>query len=93
MEVTIANLIQIAILLVGLGVTYGVLNQKITNLTEMKKGCDRRFEYIEQGNTTSNRELRKEMKEMSATLNQIVGQLNAFFNLYKKDQKEIQDGH
>jgi inorganic pyrophosphatase len=93
MELTVANIIQIGILLVGLGVTYGVLNQKIIGLMSTKQGCDKRFEIIEREHDATNQQIRDEIKQISGALNQLIGKIDVFFALYKHNEKEHTDGH
>lgn len=93
MELTLANIIQIAVLLVGIGATYGVLNQKITNLVCNKQSCDKRFEVIEREHDATNQQIRDEIKQISGALNQLIGKIDVFFALYKHNEKEHTDGY
>lgn len=93
MELTLANIIQIGVLLVGLGATYGVLNQKITGILCSKNDCDRRFEGIEKEHDATNQQIRDEIKQISGALNQLIGKIDVFFALYKHNEKEHTDGY
>lgn len=93
MELTVANIIQIGILLVGIGATYGVLNQKIAGLACTKQNCDKRFEVIEREHDSTNQQIRDEIKQISGALNQLIGKIDVFFALYKYNEKEHTDGY
>ena len=93
MELTVANIIQIGILLVGLGATYGVLNQKINGILCGREGCAKRFEGIEREHDSTNQQIRDEIKQISGALNQLIGKIDVFFALYKYNEKEHTDGY
>jgi len=71
--------------LLGIGVIYGVLKTKIDNLSNQKQACDKRFDAIEENHNTAIDGIREEVKSIANTLNQLVGKIDLFFQLYKKD--------
>ncbi|NCB45039.1 MAG: hypothetical protein EOM59_20805 [Clostridia bacterium] len=71
--------------LLGIGVIYGVLKTKIDNLTNQKQACDKRFDTIERNHTDAIDGIREEVKSIANTLNQLVGKIDLFFQIYNKD--------
>lgn len=71
----IGNVITLITGLIGFSVGYGILQQKINQLIENRDACTKRFESIESNHNTAMRELREEMREVNAKLNQLVGML------------------
>lgn len=93
MEITLANIISVAIPIFFGAVGYGALSQKINGMFSDRENCYKRFQNIENNHTNSFDSIRSEMSAMNSTLNQLVGQINTFFNLYKANEKEHQSGH
>lgn len=71
--------------LLGIGVVYGVLKTEIQNLKQQRGICDKRFDSIEENHNTAIDGIREEVKSIANTLNQLVGKIDLFFQLYKKD--------
>lgn len=71
--------------LLGIGVVYGVLKTRIDNLERQRQICDKRFDTIEENHSTAIDGIREEVKSIANTLNQLVGKIDLFFQLYKKD--------
>jgi len=90
MEFGLGNLITIALAVLGYAVGYGILNQKVNDLRDQRKNCDKRFENIENEHASSNKQLTDTVHNIEATLNQLVGRIDMFFSttsihLTKKD--------
>ena len=71
--------------LLGIGVVYGVLKTRIDNLERQKPICDKRFDSIEENHNNAIYGIREEVKSIANTLNQLVGKIDLFFQLYQKD--------
>jgi len=90
MEFGLGNLITIALAVLGYAIGYGILNQKVNDLRDQRKNCDKRFENIESEHASSNKQLTDTVHNIEATLNQLVGRIDMFFSttsihLTKKD--------
>ena len=71
--------------LLGIGVVYGVLKTRIDNLERQKPICDKRFDSIEENHNSAIDGIRQEVKGIANTLNQLVGKIEMFLQLYNKD--------
>lgn len=90
MEVTVGSVITVASLVIAYAVGYGILNQKVNDLRDHRKLCEKRFDNIESEHATSNKTLTNTVHNIESTLNQLVGRLDMFFsnisiNIVKKD--------
>ena len=90
MEVTVGSVITVVSLAIAYAVGYGILNQKVNDLRDQRKNCDKRFENIENEHASSNKQLTDTVHNIEATLNQLVGRIDMFFSttsihLTKKD--------
>ena len=90
MEVTVGSVITVVSLVIAYAVGYGILNQKVNDLRDQRKNCDKRFENIENEHASSNKQLTDTVHNIEATLNQLVGRIDMFFSttsihLTKKD--------
>lgn len=90
MEFQIGNVITIALAVLGYAIGYGILNQKVNDLRDQRKLCDKRFDNIESEHASSNKTLTDTVHNIESTLNQLVGRLDMFFsnisiNIIKKD--------
>ena len=90
MEVTVGSVITVASLVIAYAIGYGILNQKVNDLRDQRKNCDKRFENIENEHASSNKQLTDTVHNIESTLNQLVGRLDMFFsnisiNIVKKD--------
>ena len=81
----LGTLLNIGGYLLGIGVIYGVLKTEIENLKSRTKSCDKRFESIEENHNNAIDGIREEVKSIANTLNQLVGKIDLFFQLYQKD--------
>ena len=90
MEVTVGSVITVVSLVIAYAVGYGILNQKVNDLRDQRKLCEKRFDNIESEHATSNKTLTDTVHNIESTLNQLVGRLDMFFsnisiNITKKD--------
>ena len=90
MDVTIGSVITVVSLVIAYAVGYGILNQKVNDLRDQRKLCEKRFDNIESEHASSNKQLTDIVHNIEATLNQLVGRIDMFFNtisihLTKKD--------
>jgi len=90
MEVTVGSVITVVSLVIAYAIGYGILNQKVNDLRDQRKNCDKRFENIESEHASSNKQLTDTVHNIEATLNQLVGRIDMFFSttsihLTKKD--------
>lgn len=90
MEFGLGNLITIALAVLGYAIGYGILNQKVTDLRDQRKVCEKRFEKVETETDASIKTLTETVHSIDKTLNQLVGRLDMYFSttsihLTKKD--------
>ena len=90
MEVTVGSVITVVSLVIAYAVGYGILNQKVNDLRDHRKLCEKRFDNIESEHASSNKQLTDIVHNIEATLNQLVGRIDMFFSttsihLTKKD--------
>ena len=90
MGVTVGSVITVVSLVIAYAVGYGILNQKVNDLRDQRKLCDKRFDNIESEHASSNKTLTDTVHNIESTLNQLVGRLDMFFsnisiNIIKKD--------
>ena len=71
--------------LLGIGVVYGVLKTRIDNLERQRHICNKRFDSIEENHNSAIDGIRQEVKGIANTLNQLVGKIEMFLQLYNKD--------
>lgn len=82
--------LQIAGTLFTVGLAYGLLKADIIALKNQRSICDKKFESIEKRHDSSTEGIRAEVKSISNTLNQLVGKIDLFFQLYNKDNQHEQ---
>jgi hypothetical protein len=75
------DIITIAAFIIGGSVTWGKFSQKINNLESQRGTCEKRFEGIEHDHSTNVRELREEVKSISAQLHEMMGMLKMFLSI------------
>ena len=80
MEVTVGSVITVVSLVIAYAVGYGILNQKVNDLRDQRKLCEKRFDNIESEHASSNKQLTDIVHNIEATLNQLVGRIDMFFN-------------
>ena len=81
------SILQIAGTVFGIGLAYGLLKAEITALKGQRQICDKRFDSIEETHNNSIEGIRGEVKSIANTLNQLVGKIDLFFQLYNKDNQ------
>jgi len=75
--------------LLGIGVVYGTLKTRIDNVDKQNNCIEKRMDGIEERHTAAIDGIRTEVREINATLNQLVGKIDWFFSMYKdKDNHE-----
>lgn len=87
MEFSVANIIQLVVIIAGVGVAWGDLNTKYKNLSEQKKTCDKRFEVIDARHNNAIDGIQLEMKAVSASLNQLIGRIDAMFSRQEQSKQ------
>lgn len=80
--------IQLIVMLLPIGVVYGILKNKVDALGESRRECIRRFERIEVEHDATISDIRTEIRLMSASLNQLIGMINTIFK-----QETVERGH
>jgi len=85
MELTLGNLITVVIALASAVFTYGSLSQKVRDIEYHRQECLKRFEIIESDTDGAVKQLASRIDAQGATLNQIAGKLDLFFQYFKKD--------
>lgn len=74
--------------LLGMGVVYGTLKAKIENVDKQQSCIDKRLDNIEERHNAAIDGIRTEVREINATLNQLVGKIDWFFAMYKENKNE-----
>jgi hypothetical protein len=73
MQIDLGKLVELGIMLIAFAFGYGILNQKVCNL-------EKKFTEFEG--------LRSEVKQISATLNQLLGKVDTWFQLMEKHKEK-----
>jgi hypothetical protein len=73
--------------LLGIGVVYGTLKQKISALEKYQEANDKRMDTFEDRHNIAIDGIREEIRSINGTLNQLVGKIDLFFSMYCKDGK------
>ena len=71
--------------LLGMGVIYGSLKSKIENVDKQQSCIDKRMDNIEERHNAAIDGIRSEVRGINDTLNQLVGKIDMFFQMYKKE--------
>jgi len=72
--------------LLGIGVVYGVLKTRIDNVEKQQCFHEKRMDSLEENHTKAIQGIRDEIRGIAATLNQLVGKIDGFFQQYKEEK-------
>ena len=84
MEFSIANIITLALAIGTALIGYGSLHQKVKDICEHRKVCERRFEAIESDHDSNIKGIREEIKSISALLNQLIGKIDIYMKIKER---------
>ena len=73
--------------LIGIGVVYGILKTRIDNVEKQQCFHEKRMDSLEENHTKAIQGIRDEIRGIAATLNQLVGKIDGFFQQYNKEEK------
>lgn len=80
-------IITVGFYILGIGVSYGILKTRIDNLDKQQCFHEKRMDSLEENHTKAIQGIRDEIRGIAATLNQLVGKIDGFFQQYTKEDK------
>lgn len=83
----VGNLITIVSAAIMFAFGYGTLAQKVKDITEHKKTCEKRFDCIEKDHQDNNKQLTDTVRQIEKTLDQLVGKIDMFFEHFFKETR------